>query len=117
VRARHGDHRSTGDGLAEGVSPPYHRDPEGACSLQLRVVSRYRSGDHDRPSPSHVPWVVTPPYFHPVGCQIGGASGVVITAGDRYGLLFSEEGQATHASSGDPHEVDRAGIHRGKQGH
>ena len=27
VRARHGDHRSAGDGLAEGVSPPYHRDP------------------------------------------------------------------------------------------
>src|SRR2546422_10364254 len=75
LRPRHGAHCPTGNGLAEGVSPPYHRDPEGACSLQLRVVSRYRSGDHDRSSPSHVPWVVTPPYFHPVGCQIGGEIG------------------------------------------
>src|SRR5439155_18574114 len=75
------------------------------------------SSDHDRPSSRYVPWVVTPPYFHPDSCQIGGASGVVITTGDRYALLFSEEGQATHPGSGDPHEVDRAGIHRGKQVH
>src|SRR5207249_10893162 len=100
VRARHGDHRSAGDGLAEGVSPPYHRDPEGACSRQLRVVSRYRRGDHERPNPRYVPWVVTPPYFHPDGCQIGGATGVAITTGDRRALLFSEERQAAHAGSG-----------------
>ena len=64
-----------------------------------------------------MPWVVTPPYFHPKGCQIGGARGVVITTGYRYALLFSEERQAAHASSSDPHEVDRPGIHRSKQGH
>src|SRR5437764_719274 len=91
-------------------SPPRRSPP-------LRLAPRSRSGDHQRPSPSYGPPVVTPPYFHPHGCQIGGASGIVITTSDCYALRFSEEPQAAHAGSGDPHEVDRAGIHRGKQVH
>src|SRR6266513_3150167 len=37
----------------------------------------------ERPSPSTGLWFVPPPYFHPAGCQIGGARGVAITTGYR----------------------------------
>jgi len=37
------------------------------------VIPGYCGSDHNRPSANHMPGVVTPPYFHPSGCQIGGA--------------------------------------------
>src|SRR5437764_202979 len=91
--------------------------PHPPPPLPLRVVPRHRCGDYERPGSHHMPRIVAPPDLHPQGCQIGGAGGVVITAGDRGALLPGEERQAAHARSGDPHEVDRAGIHRGKQVH
>ena len=113
----HRHHGPAGDGLAEGFGPPHHGDPLGARSLELRVLPGYRSGYHDRTGPRHVLRVVSPPYFHPKSCQIGGTRWVVVTSGDRETLALGQQRQAAHPRPPDAHEVNRAGITHSKQGH
>jgi len=69
-------HCPAGNGLAEGIGPPHHGNPLGARSLELRVFSRHCGGNHNGPGACNVGCIVTPPYFHPLSCQIGRPRGV-----------------------------------------
>ena len=110
VRAGNRHNRPPRNDLAEGVGPPYHRNSQRACALQLRLLLGNRSGDHDCAGAIHVPRVMSPPNPDPQGCQIGCPRRVRITPRYDHTLLLGEQRQSTHPRTANPHEVNRAGV-------